>query len=203
MNFNESGSQEPRENRRRAIHVAQWFYRRRYIAALNALRGASYAAGTSVVGLIAWWFENPLLSVSMPTGPSVSKRRARCCPDHSDGGQQPCLRGRRAPLLRPLGAAWSIDNGYSYAASGRQDWPGESCFSSARPAAGWTRRPALPPARWRLTQLRRRAPATARGFRKPLASRPSTRSPDAWHLVLRRYDRPAGEEIGPTEGPAA
>ncbi|MGM9470320.1 SGNH/GDSL hydrolase family protein [Streptomyces murinus] len=33
-------------------------------------------------------------------------------------------------------AAWSIDTGYSYATSGRQDWPGESGFSSAgfRPA---------------------------------------------------------------------
>ncbi len=33
-------------------------------------------------------------------------------------------------------AAWSIDSGYSYATSGRQDWPGESGFSSAgfRPA---------------------------------------------------------------------
>ncbi|WP_105970524.1 SGNH/GDSL hydrolase family protein [Streptomyces geranii] len=33
-------------------------------------------------------------------------------------------------------AAWSIDAGYSYATSGRQDWPGESGFSSAgfRPA---------------------------------------------------------------------
>jgi hypothetical protein len=27
------------------------------MAALNALRGASYAAGTNVVGLIAWWIE--------------------------------------------------------------------------------------------------------------------------------------------------
>ncbi|MGW2651938.1 GDSL-type esterase/lipase family protein, partial [Streptomyces sp. NPDC001393] len=36
-------------------------------------------------------------------------------------------------------AAWSIDTGYSYATSGRQDWPGESGFSSAgfRPA-WWT-----------------------------------------------------------------
>ncbi|MQY36938.1 hypothetical protein SRB17_49400 [Streptomyces sp. RB17] len=33
-------------------------------------------------------------------------------------------------------AAWSIDTGYSYATNGRQDWPGESGFSSAgfRPA---------------------------------------------------------------------
>ncbi|MFF3857508.1 hypothetical protein, partial [Micromonospora sp. NPDC002575] len=33
-------------------------------------------------------------------------------------------------------AAWSIDAGYSYATSGRQDWPGESGFASAgfRPA---------------------------------------------------------------------
>ncbi|MER6291255.1 SGNH/GDSL hydrolase family protein [Streptomyces sviceus] len=33
-------------------------------------------------------------------------------------------------------AAWSMDTGYSYATSGRQDWPGESGFSSAgfRPA---------------------------------------------------------------------
>jgi hypothetical protein len=33
-------------------------------------------------------------------------------------------------------AAWSIDTGYSYSTSGRQDWPGESGFSSAgfRPA---------------------------------------------------------------------
>lgn len=33
-------------------------------------------------------------------------------------------------------AAWSIDTGFSYATSGRQDWPGESGFSSAgfRPA---------------------------------------------------------------------
>ena len=33
-------------------------------------------------------------------------------------------------------AAWSIDTGHSYATSGRQDWPGESGFSSAgfRPA---------------------------------------------------------------------
>ncbi|GGU32383.1 SGNH/GDSL hydrolase family protein [Streptomyces violascens] len=33
-------------------------------------------------------------------------------------------------------AAWSIDTGYSYATSGRQDWPGESGFASAgfRPA---------------------------------------------------------------------
>ncbi|MCC5480642.1 golvesin C-terminal-like domain-containing protein [Streptomyces barringtoniae] len=33
-------------------------------------------------------------------------------------------------------AAWSIDTGYSYATDGRQDWPGESGFSSAgfRPA---------------------------------------------------------------------
>ncbi|MFD7480484.1 SGNH/GDSL hydrolase family protein [Streptomyces sp. NPDC059837] len=33
-------------------------------------------------------------------------------------------------------ASWSIDTGYSYATSGRQDWPGESGFSSAgfRPA---------------------------------------------------------------------
>ncbi|MFJ8314054.1 MULTISPECIES: SGNH/GDSL hydrolase family protein [unclassified Streptomyces] len=36
-------------------------------------------------------------------------------------------------------AAWSIDTGYSYATSGRQDWPGEKGFSSAgfRPA-WWT-----------------------------------------------------------------
>ncbi|MFI9101241.1 SGNH/GDSL hydrolase family protein [Streptomyces fildesensis] len=36
-------------------------------------------------------------------------------------------------------AAWSIDTGFSYATSGRQDWPGESGFSSAgfRPA-WWT-----------------------------------------------------------------
>ncbi|BDH05253.1 hypothetical protein HEK131_24800 [Streptomyces seoulensis] len=34
-------------------------------------------------------------------------------------------------------AAWSIDTGHSYATSGRQDWPGESGFSSAgfRPAS--------------------------------------------------------------------
>ncbi|WP_234376675.1 hypothetical protein [Streptomyces sp. CB01201] len=33
-------------------------------------------------------------------------------------------------------AAWSIDTGYSYSTSGRQDWPGETGFSSAgfRPA---------------------------------------------------------------------
>ncbi|KOU80755.1 hypothetical protein ADK94_28275 [Streptomyces sp. XY593] len=36
-------------------------------------------------------------------------------------------------------AAWSVDTGFSYATSGRQDWPGESGFSSAgfRPA-WWT-----------------------------------------------------------------
>ncbi|MHB9858380.1 carbohydrate-binding protein [Streptomyces sp. YIM S03343] len=36
-------------------------------------------------------------------------------------------------------AAWSIDTGYSYSTAGRQDWPGESGFSSAgfRPA-WWT-----------------------------------------------------------------
>ncbi|MFF9405887.1 hypothetical protein ACF1B0_10180 [Streptomyces anandii] len=39
--------------------------------------------------------------------------------------------------LKVMGwSAWSIDTGYSYATSGRQDWPGESGFSSAgfRPA---------------------------------------------------------------------
>jgi hypothetical protein len=39
--------------------------------------------------------------------------------------------------LKVMGwAGWSIDTGYSYATSGRQDWPGESGFSSAgfRPA---------------------------------------------------------------------
>ncbi|MDC0773043.1 GDSL-type esterase/lipase family protein [Streptomyces sp. HD] len=39
--------------------------------------------------------------------------------------------------LKVMGwAAWSIDTGFSYATSGRQDWPGESGFSSAgfRPA---------------------------------------------------------------------
>lgn len=57
MDFQESGSQAPRGIRRWAKRVARWLHRRRHIAALNALRGASYAAGTNVVGLIAWWIE--------------------------------------------------------------------------------------------------------------------------------------------------
>ncbi|MFE3526749.1 Tat pathway signal protein [Streptomyces sp. NPDC059161] len=39
-------------------------------------------------------------------------------------------------------AAWSIDTGYSYATSGRQDWPGESGFSSAGFRPAWWTTPA-------------------------------------------------------------
>ncbi|MEU2718058.1 hypothetical protein [Streptomyces sp. NPDC007205] len=49
-------------------------------------------------------------------------------------------------------AAWSIDTGYSYATSGRQDWPGESGFSSA----------GFRPAYWNGTA----APATEQGSAK-------------------------------------
>lgn len=57
MKFNEAGSRASRKCRARVKYVAQWLQRRRHVMALNALRGASYAAGTSVVGLIAWWIE--------------------------------------------------------------------------------------------------------------------------------------------------
>ncbi|WP_225829274.1 hypothetical protein [Streptomyces naphthomycinicus] len=57
MSFNDAGHQAPRGFRARVEHVGQWLYRRRHIAALHALRGASYAAGTSGVGLIVWWIE--------------------------------------------------------------------------------------------------------------------------------------------------
>ncbi|MGW7007884.1 golvesin C-terminal-like domain-containing protein [Streptomyces sp. NPDC054933] len=39
-------------------------------------------------------------------------------------------------------AAWSIDTGFSYATSGRQDWPGESGFSSAGFNPAWWLSPA-------------------------------------------------------------
>jgi hypothetical protein len=58
VNLNESGSQTPRGTRGSAKRLARWFRRRRHMMALNALRGASYAVGTSVVGLIAWWVES-------------------------------------------------------------------------------------------------------------------------------------------------
>ena len=57
MDFQESGSRASRGIRRWAKRVAHWLHRRRHIAALNALRGASYAAATNLVGLIAWWIE--------------------------------------------------------------------------------------------------------------------------------------------------
>ncbi|WP_318199536.1 hypothetical protein [Streptomyces sp. SCL15-4] len=57
MSFNGSGSQASKGFRAQVEHVARWLHRCRRMAALNALRGASYAAGTNVVGLIAWWIE--------------------------------------------------------------------------------------------------------------------------------------------------
>lgn len=57
MNFQEPGAQAPRGIHRWARRVACWLHRRRRIAALSALRGASYAAGTNVVALIAWWIK--------------------------------------------------------------------------------------------------------------------------------------------------
>ncbi|MCQ4212338.1 hypothetical protein [Streptomyces longispororuber] len=58
MNFNESGSQTPGRFRTRVRAAARWLHRRRHIAALDALRGASYSAGTSVVAVIVWWVES-------------------------------------------------------------------------------------------------------------------------------------------------
>jgi hypothetical protein len=54
----EPGSQAPSGYRRWGKRVAQWVYRRRHTVALNALRGVSYAAGTSSVGLIAVWIQS-------------------------------------------------------------------------------------------------------------------------------------------------
>ncbi|MGV4987160.1 SGNH/GDSL hydrolase family protein [Streptomyces sp. NRAIS3] len=39
-------------------------------------------------------------------------------------------------------SAWSIDTGYSYATSGRQDWPGESGYSTAGFRPAWWNNPA-------------------------------------------------------------
>lgn len=58
MNLNESGSQTPRGRCGWGKRAARWFHRRRHLMALNALRGASYGVGTSVVGLIVWWIES-------------------------------------------------------------------------------------------------------------------------------------------------
>ncbi|MFE9024578.1 hypothetical protein ACFYNL_39360 [Streptomyces sp. NPDC007808] len=58
MSFRKPGSQAPSGYRRWVKDAAQWVYRRRHIVALNALRGISYAAGTSSVGLIAVWFQS-------------------------------------------------------------------------------------------------------------------------------------------------
>ena len=37
---------------------AGWLNRRRAVVAHQFLRGASYAAGTTVVGLAAWWIQS-------------------------------------------------------------------------------------------------------------------------------------------------
>lgn len=42
----------------RVQRVGQWFYRRRCFVALNVLRGASYAAGSSSVGLLVMWAQS-------------------------------------------------------------------------------------------------------------------------------------------------
>jgi hypothetical protein len=62
--------------------------------------------------------------------------------------------------LKVMGwAAWSIDTGYSYATSGRQDWPGESGFSSA----------GFRPAYWNGTSLDVSFPGSARYNRAHVA----------------------------------
>lgn len=44
--------------REAARRPAGWLRRRRSVVAHQFLRGASYAAGTTVVGLAAWWVKS-------------------------------------------------------------------------------------------------------------------------------------------------
>ncbi|WP_434600018.1 hypothetical protein [Streptomyces sp. A5-4] len=45
---------------RRLHRTWAWMRRRRRVMAAHALRGASYSAGTGIVGLLFWWFEQRL-----------------------------------------------------------------------------------------------------------------------------------------------
>lgn len=56
MNHSTRGNeQSPRF--RQITQAGTWIYRRRHAALSSALRGAAYASGTGIVGLIFWWIQ--------------------------------------------------------------------------------------------------------------------------------------------------
>ncbi|MBX9394252.1 Tat pathway signal protein [Streptomyces sp. TRM72054] len=79
------------------------------------------------------WYNNPANPVYPPT------RLAFMDTDLDPNANQDAAHPQNWPYEEKVmgWAAWSIDTGHSYATSGRQDWPGESGFSSAGFYPAW------------------------------------------------------------------
>ncbi len=102
--------------------AAVWNYNEGFNAPASA--GASYGLG---------WYNNPANPIFPPTrnpfmDTAVDPLANKDAAHPQDWPYEEKVMGW---------AAWSIDTGYSYATSGRQDWPGESGFSSAGFRPSW------------------------------------------------------------------
>ncbi|MFC1431414.1 Tat pathway signal protein [Streptacidiphilus sp. N1-3] len=96
------------------------------------------APGTSGVNWGLGWYNNPANPIYPPA--RLAFMDTSLDPNANHDAAQP----QNWPYEEKVmgWAAWSIDTGHSYATSGRQDWPGESGFSSAGFQPSWWLTPA-------------------------------------------------------------